>query len=156
MNTLSINGNSNALTMSEAMHNELDKFFAEKTIIDVDRNTYLNLNLHDRRYKIIVSLVFMRDFDGLEINSYRDVVIEGNGVIFIFPPYWISIPKELAITYFEYIINDFYANTVSTWIQDGIIGNGSGVSSGNTPTTGTGCGCSQPTAVNPIFPCNII
>ena len=29
--------------MSQAMHDKLDKFFAEKTIVDVDRNTYLKL-----------------------------------------------------------------------------------------------------------------
>ena len=145
--------NSTALTMSDAMHNQLDKFFAEKTIVDVDRNTYLNLNLHDSRYKIVISLVFMRDFDGLEINSYSNVVIEGKGVVFIFPPYWLSIPKELVTPYFEFVINDFYQDTVSDWINNGLIGNSSTTNGSNTGN-GQQPGCSNP--VPPICPCNIL
>lgn len=147
--------NSATLTMSDGMHKQLDGFFAEKTIVDVDRNTYLNLNLHDGRYKIVVSLVFMRDFDGLEINSYSDVVLEGKGVVFIFPPYWLSIPKELSIPYFEFVINDFYQNTVSDWISTGLIGNGSSTTGGN-----TGAGQQQPGGgcppTPPLCPCNVL
>lgn len=151
MNILASNETNQSITlsMSDSMHSQLDKFFAEKTIVDVDRNTYLNLNLHDGRYKIVVSLVFMRDFDGLEINSYSDVVLEGKGVVFILPPYWISIPKELAIPYFEYLINDFYTNTVSEWIQNGIIGNG-GANSNNTSNNNGSCN------QQPLCPCNML
>lgn len=147
--------NSTALTMSDAMHKQLDQFFAEKTIVDVDRNTYLNLNLHDGRYKIVISLVFMRDFDGLEINSYSDVVIEGKGVVFILPPYWLSIPKELCIPYFEFIINAFYADTVADWINNNIIGNGSSSATGGNTGVGQqpGGGC---TPTPPLCPCNIL
>lgn len=155
MNVLATNEtNEAALTMSKAMYDKLDKFFAEKTIVDVDRNTYLNINLHDSRYKIVVSLVFMRDFDGLEINSYSDVILEGKGVVLILPPYWISIPKELAIPYFEYLINDFYANTVSEWINNGIIGNGS--SSGTIGSTGGDNGCNTNSPSAPLCPCSIL
>lgn len=146
--------NESTLTMSDAMHNQLDKFFAEKTIVDVDRNTYLNLNLHDGRYKIVVSLIFMRDFDGLEINSYSDVIIEGKGVILIFPPYWTSIPKELAIPYFEFVINAFYAETVSEWISSGLIGAGSsGITGGNVGNGNNLGGCPS---TSPLCPCNVL
>lgn len=155
MNILATNeNNTSAFAMSEIMHNNLDKFFAEKTIVDVDRNTYLNLNLHDGRYKIVISLVFMRDFDGLEINSYSEVVLEGKGIVFILPPYWISIPKELAIPYFEYLINNFYETTVSQWIENGVIGNNGGVTNGSGNTSGNNGGCNPPTP--PLCPCNIL
>lgn len=148
--------NNTALTMSDAMHNQLDKFFAEKTIVDVDRNTYLNLNLHDGRYKIVISLIFMRDFDGLEINSYSDVIIEGKGAVLIFPPYWLSIPKELCIPYFEFIINAFYAETVSEWVNNGLVGGGSSgttMPGGNTGSNQQGgCNPNNP----PLCPCNIL
>lgn len=148
MNILATNEtNATALTMSEGMQNQLDKFFAEKTIVDVDRNTYLNLNLHDGRYKIVISLIFMRDFDGLEINSYSDVIIEGKGIVLIFPPYWLSIPKELAMSYFEFVINDFYEKTVVEWINSGLIGNGSNAN------TGSNGGC---TPTQPMCPCNVL
>lgn len=137
MNILTSNESNSTLAMSQLMHNELDKFFAEKTIVDVDRNTYQILNLHDSRYKIVISLVFMRDFDGLEINSYSDVVLEHKGAVFIFPPYWLSIPKELAIPYFEYIINDFYTNTVAEWV----FGNSSGTASSGNNNQLSGCPC---------------
>ena len=96
----------------------------------------------------------MRDFDGLEINSYSDVVIEGKGVVFIFPPYWLSIPKELAMPYFEFVINDFYQNTVSDWIGNGLIGNSSnGTMGGNTGVSQQPGGC-PPTP--PLCPCNVL
>lgn len=151
MNILATNeSNATSLAMSDAMHNTLDKFFAEKTIVDVDRNTYLHVNLHDGRYKIVVSLVFMRDFDGLDINSYSNVVIDGKGVVFIFPPYWLSIPKELSMPYFEFIINDFYEDTVADWIANGLIGNGS--------STGGNNDAVQPNRppVPPLCPCNVL
>jgi len=149
MNILTSNENGTQFAMSQAMHDKLDKFFAEKTIVDVDRNTYLNINLHDSRYKIVISLVFMRDFDGLEINSYSDVILEGKGAVLIFPPYWLSIPKELCIPYFEYIINDFYANTVSQWVINGDNEN-NGNTSGNIPG-----GCNPPNTP-PLCPCNVL
>ena len=49
-----------AITMTESMYKELDKFFAEKTVHDVDRDSYLVCNLRDNRFKINISLIFMR------------------------------------------------------------------------------------------------
>lgn len=156
MNILASNeSNTTTLSMSDGMHKQLDSFFAEKTIVDVDRNTYLNINLHDGRYKIVISLVFMRDFDGLDINSYSDVVIEGKGAVLIFPPYWLSIPKELSMPYFEFIINDFYANTVSEWIANGLIGSGSNITTGGNNTgSGQQTGGCNPNP--PLCPCNVL
>ena len=42
------------------MTNQLDKFFAEKTTPDVDRNTFLICNLNDKPKQLTISLVFMR------------------------------------------------------------------------------------------------
>lgn len=103
------------LAMTELMRKKLDEFFAAKTIQDVDRNTYLHCNLEDPRFKITISLIFMRDWHSIESDSYNSVVVENKGVVFTFPCYWVSVPKELCMTYFEYLINDFYSNEVSTW-----------------------------------------
>lgn len=129
----------NTLGMTEQMRNELDKFFAGKTIQDIDRSSFLVCNLVDKRIKITISLVFMRDWDSLETDSYNSVIIENKGVVFTFPGYWVSIPKELAMTYFEYIINDFYQSTVSEWsIASGL--------TGGSDSNGTGCDCNCPPA----------
>lgn len=133
----------NTLSMTEQMRNELDKFFAGKTIQDIDRSSFLVCNLVDKRIKITISLVFMRDWDSLETDSYNSVIIENKGVVFTFPGYWVSIPKELAMTYFEYIINDFYQSTVSEWdIASGLV-------SGGSNSSGAGCNCNCPPAKPP-------
>lgn len=127
---------------NQKMFDTLDKFFAEKTIIDVDRNTYLVCNLNDTVNKITISLVFMRDWHSIESDDYNYVSIENTGAVFTFPCYWISIPKELTMQYFISVINQFYAKEVSSWS-----GIDSGSSSGSTGTgsnmpCGTGHGCS--------------
>lgn len=104
-----------ALGMTSEMHSTLDKFFSEKTITDVDRNTFLVCNLIDRRYKLYISLVFMRNWDSIESNDFNQVILEDKGVVFTFPCYWVSIPKDLVIPYMEYIIDDFYKNTAKEW-----------------------------------------
>ena len=112
----------NTLTMTEQMRKTLDAFFAGKTINDVDRNTYQVCNLNDTRIKLTISIIFMRDWDSIETDSYNSIFLENKGAVFTFPCYWISVPKELAMTYFEYIINDFYANEVSKWtIAEGLL-----------------------------------
>lgn len=101
--------------INQTMIDVLDKFFAEKTIQDIDRNTFLICNLYDKKYKITISLVFLRDWDSLETDSYNSVIIENKGAVFTFPCYWISVPKELAMGYFQYIIDDFYKTSVYKW-----------------------------------------
>ena len=103
------------LSITDKMINTLDAFFKEKTIIDVDRNSYLVCNLDDSRLKIKISLVFMRDWDSIESDNYNSVILENKGAVFTFPCYWVSVPKELAMVYFEFIINEFYETEVSTW-----------------------------------------
>ena len=119
--------------MEKEMHKELEKFFAEKTIQDVDRNTFQICNLRDKTNQVTISLVFLKDWDSLETDDYNSVVIAKRGVVFTFPCYWLSIPKELCMTYMEYIIDDFYDKYVSEW-NNGSSGDGSG-------STPPGCDC---------------
>lgn len=102
------------MAMSESMKFTLDKFFAEKTIQDIDRNSFLMCNLTDPVQKINISLVFKRDYNG-DSNSFDDLIIKDKGVVFIFPGYWISIPKDLSMAYFEFVINDFYEKHADVW-----------------------------------------
>ncbi len=129
---------SNSISMTDRMKDTLDKFFTQKLITDVDRNTYLVCNLEDIRFKITISIVFMRDWNSIESDSYNSVIIENKGAVFTFPCYWISIPKELAMSYFEYIINDFYTSEVLKWdiAKNFINGFNADLSSNN-----TSCNC---------------
>lgn len=101
--------------MNQDMINKLDAFFAEKTMSDVNRDTYIICNLKDTKKKINISLVFMRDWDSIEADDYRQIVVEGKGAVLVFPCYWISIPKELAMSYFEIIINLLYEEEFHKW-----------------------------------------
>lgn len=134
--------------MKADMINVLDKFFAEKTIQDVDRNTFLVCNLEDKQNKIHISLIFMRDWDSIESDSYNSVILENTGAVFTFPCYWISVPKPLAMAYIQWIIDDFYENTVSKWSVG--TGNNNGSGSGTTGGTGNGsnCNCCPPCGIN--------
>lgn len=121
--------------MDAEMHKTLDKFFAEKTIQDVDRNTFQICNLRDKLNLITISLVFLKDWDSLETDDYNCVVVEKRGAVFTFPCYWLSVPKELCMPYMEYIIDDFYSQYVSKWVN----GNNPGGGGGTTP--GGNCPC---------------
>lgn len=134
--------------MKKDMYNDLDKFFANKTTPDIDRNTFLVCNLRDKELNITISLVFMRDWHtNIEYSDYDQVILENKGTIFIFPPYWVTISKELAMSYFEELINSYYKNEL------GIdLGNADGSSSadGNGNGSGSipgGCPC-HPRNVN--------
>lgn len=119
--------------MNQNMMAKLDAFFAEKTIADANRDTYIVCNLKDSQKKLTISLVFMRDWDSIEADDYRQIVVEGKGAVLTFPCYWISIPKELAMAYFEIIINTLYEEEFNTWntgVQ--IPGNDANQGSGNT------------------------
>jgi len=142
------------LTMTEVMRKKLDEFFANKTIQDVDRNTYLCCNLEDHRFKITISLIFMRDWHSIESDSYNSVVVENKGVVFTFPCYWCSVPKELCIAYFEYVINDFYSTEVSGWsCAEGYVdpSTNTGTDSGSSSNGGNGCNC-NPAPPRPGMP----
>ena len=118
--------------------NALDKFYAEKTITDVNRETFLICNLKDPIKKITISLVFMKDWDVLEPDEYSQVIVQNKGAVLTFPCYWVSVPKELAITYFEYIVDQLYLEEFDKW------DNGSGAVSGNeNASTGCNCPCNQ-------------
>jgi len=138
--------------ISDAMYNELDKFFAAKTIVDVDRNTFLVCNLVDSRYKITISLVFMRDWHSIESDSYNSVIIGGKGAVFTIPCYWLSIPKELAMEYFMYILDEFYNKEVIGWGLGYTPNTDGGLTGGN---NGCGCGCNQ-VAVTGGPPCVVV
>lgn len=142
----------NSLMMTSQMYAELDKFMSEKTIIDVDRNTFLVCNLFDKRIGITISLVFMKDWDSIEPDSYNMVAIEDKGAVLIFPCYWVSIPKELCKSYFEFVINDLYKETISEWkVASELTSTNEGNNSNN------GCGCNpipiQPPMQSTKYPC---
>lgn len=118
--------------------NALDKFYAERTITDVNRETFLICNLKDPVKKITISLVFMKDWDVLEPDEYSQVIVQNKGAVLTFPCYWVSVPKELAITYFEYIIDQLYLDEFDKWDN----GSNSTSNSGNN-STGPNCPCNQ-------------
>lgn len=129
-------------TIHPKMLSDLDSFFAQKTITDVDRNTFQILNLKDPSLKITVSLVFMRDWHSIESDDYNVVSIRNCGAVFTFPCYWISVPKELCIPYFTAILEDFYTNELSKWDID--IGSNINGSTPNLPCGGNNqgnCNC---------------
>ena len=128
-----------SVTIDPNIWKSLDKFFAEKTIHDVDRNTFLTHTLDDYINGIKITLVFTKRYSIDESDTYNYVAVSGVGAVFTIPCYWVSVPKELAMPYFKYIITDFYEKDVTSW-KDGnnssSIGNGSGTYPNN-----TGCGC---------------
>lgn len=123
--------------MNQDMINQLDKFFAEKTTPDVDRNTFLVCNLNDRINKLTISLVFMRDWHNLEYDDYNQIVLKEKGCVFVLPSYWVSIPKELTMTYIRSLIEDFYNSEVSKWNT----GSSGDDSSGGSSGSGNNCPC---------------
>lgn len=142
------------VTIPKKCIDDLDAFFAKKTILDVNREAYLVHNLHDFENKIIVSLIFLKDWDSIESDSFNQVIIEGKGVVFTFPCYWISVPKELCMEYFGYIIKTFYEEYVSNWVSSSNSNNSGSTSNnnGNIP----GCGCQNSGFIAPYPPCNTI
>lgn len=98
----------------ENMIKSMDDFFGKKNVNDIDRNTFLTLGMRDNRYNLDIVMFFMKDWHG-DYNSYEQMSIEGKGSIFVFPSYWISVPKPLVMSYMIYILEDFYKNVVSGW-----------------------------------------
>lgn len=125
------------ITIDKKIWDDLDKFFASKTIQDIDRNTFLHCGLRDNINKISISLVFTKHYDISESDNYNYVAIANEGAVFTFPCHWVSIPKELAMPYFKTIITEFYNNEVSNWKNSNAnIGNSTG---GNNSDNGCGC-----------------
>lgn len=140
--------------MRKDMYDALDRFFAEKTIQDVNRDTFLVCNLTDRVNKLTFSLVFVRDWDSLETDEYNTILVEGKGAVLTFPCYWVSIPKELVIPYFVYIIDTLY-RTEFPYASNEIIDDGSN------PSGSGGCGCIKPPntptpPINQCPPCGVV
>ena len=128
---------SKEVTIDPNIWKTLDLFFATKTIQDIDRNTFLNCTLNDKINKIHITLVFVKHFDISESDTYNYVAIGSKGAVFTFPCYWVSVPKELAMPYFEYIIKEFYDKEVSGWAD----GSNSIAGSGNGTGYNSGCNC---------------
>ena len=119
--------------LDKDMIDTLDKFFAIKTINDVDRNAFLVCNLFDKTNKLNISLVFLRDWDSLESNGYNYVIIDNAGAVINFPCYWVCIPKELAIPYIISVLEEIYAKDFNIYLNNGSNNNGSG--------NGSNCPC---------------
>lgn len=129
------------MVLDKAYFKPLDDFFALKTIHDVNRDTYSICNLFDKANNICVSLVFLRDWDSLETDSFNQVIIEGKGAVFTFPCYWLSVPKELAYTYLTYIVQTFYDEYVVKWTNsaNSNIGSNGDITSGTNNNNGCYC-----------------
>jgi len=138
-----------AITPDKSIFKTLDEFFAKMTMQSVNRDAYLVCNLHDKVNKVIVSFVFIRDWDGIEYNKYDEEIIPNKGAVFTFPSYWVSLPKELIFDKFAAIVNKFYEEYVSAWVGSSSSGN-SGSIGGNINNGGNlnGCVCCPP--------CNLI
>lgn len=128
--------------MDQGMIRKLDSFFADRTIDDIDRHSFIVCNLRDMQNMITISLVFLRDWDSLATDDFNVVSLENRGAVFTFPGYWISIPKELAMPYVEGIIDDYYLHEVSKWN-----GGGNGSNTGNNGNGNCNCNCPVPTPV---------
>lgn len=128
--------------LDKSMIDTLDKFFAQKTINDVNRETFLVCNLIDKDNKLTISLVFLRDWDSLESNGYNYVVIDNAGAVINFPCYWVCIPKELAIPYIISVLEDVYLTNWNINISSSGDSSGNGNnSSGNNNMSNCPCRC---------------
>ena len=103
------------IPLPQSANQALDKFFAEKTVADIDRNQFLVCNIEDPRFKITISIVFMKEWDSLEIDGYNSIILPEKGCVIIVPCYWISIPKPLAMEYFTTILQEFYNDDLANW-----------------------------------------
>lgn len=146
--------------MTDSMKQQLDKFLAEKTVAAVDRSTYLVCGLEDKTNKITVCLVFVRDWhvDG-ESEEYRQTLVDGKGVVFTLPAYWLLVPKELVMPFLTYLIEDYYETELGITSGDDTSSDGS--SSGS---NSGGCNCGgftpppppRPMPGNPAQCCPVI
>lgn len=132
-----------AIVLDDNYFKPLDDFFAKNTVTNVNRDAYLVCNLIDKSRNVTVSLVFLRDWDSLETDTFNQVIIQDKGAVFTFPCYWISIPKELAYTYIKYVVQTFYDEYITQWFGDnnssgGSINNG-GMNNGNIMYPGCNC-----------------
>lgn len=120
-----------AIKLDDNYFKPLDDFFAKNTVTNVNRDSYLVCNLHDKANNITVSLIFLRDWDSLESDTFNEVIIKDKGAVFTFPCYWISVPKELAYTYITCIVQAFYDDTVEKWNNEKNSISNNGNNSGN-------------------------
>lgn len=132
-----------ALIMPKHFESKLDMFFADKVCADIDRSTINHIALEDKENKVTICLIFMRDWDVIEYDDYNQIIMEKAGAVFIFPAYWLCVPKQLSMPYFLHIIGTFYSDYVSKWVGNGSDDSNNGNNGGN----GCGCGGCKP-------PCN--
>lgn len=120
--------------MTDLMKKQLDTFLAEKTSAAVDRSTYLVCGLEDKPNKVHINLVFVRDWHvDSESDEYKQTVIDGAGVVFMLPAYWLMVHKDLVMPFLTYLIEDYYEKE---------LGITSGDESGDSSNgTGSGCNC---------------
>lgn len=128
-----------AIVLDDNYFKPLDEFFAKNTVTNVNRDAYLVCNLFDKSNNIHVSLVFLRDWDSLETDSFNQVIIQNKGAVFTFPCYWISVPKELAYTYIKFVIQAFYDEYVTDWLGNVNSGSTSNIGGGNSNNGMTNC-----------------
>lgn len=130
---------STTITRPSNYFRKLDQFLVERTVADINRETYLICNLEDLTNKITISCVFIKDCENIECGSFENCIIPNKGAVFVFPCYWLCVPKELAYTYLTSVIDEFYSEYVTQWT--GGIWIGGNNSSGATNNNLNNCGC---------------
>lgn len=132
--------------MTDLMKKQLDTFLAEKTSAAVDRSTYLVCGLEDKPNKVHINLVFVRDWHiDSESEEYKQTVVDGAGVVFVLPAYWLMVHKDLVMPFLTYLIEDYYENELG-------ISSGDGSTSGDSSNGGPGCNCGVVTPQRPPVP----
>lgn len=114
--------------MTDKMKNDIDKFIADKTVGDINRDAFLVCNLEDKVKELTISLVFLRDWNSTESNTYDFIYLQNKGAVITLPCYWLSIPRKLSTHYIEFVINEVYKE-----IEGSSSSNGSN-------SSGTNCG----------------
>lgn len=85
----------------------LTKFMGNETIHSTDRSDHLVWGFDDRKNKKTLSIVFSKSY--LHGEDKVDYTLEGTGIVFVVPSFWLNVPKPLAIEYLLGIIVDYYS-----------------------------------------------
>ena len=118
--------------MTDLMKQQLDKFLAEKTGPAVDRSTYLVCGLEDKPNKIHINLVFVRDWHvDADSDEYKQTVVDGAGVVFVLPAYWLMVHKDLVMPFLVYLIEDYYESELGIKPDEDT----------SSDSSGSGCNC---------------
>lgn len=74
----------------------------------IDRSPYTVFDVNDNPNNLIISLVFVRDCNTLELNECLNTIIAGKGAVITLPGYWMGVSTDLAFPYIKNAINECY------------------------------------------------